>query len=159
MWYVINFLKSSSCKCVRNWCIAWSVHLVTVCKFYLEYFSNRWIFIEIHEEIFSQCIYICGAVSCRAVIAQSVSRWATGWTTEVLGFHFWRGLGIFLFTTASRTALGHTHSPIQRVLGATSLGVKRPGREADHSSSSSATVKEWVELYLHSIYMSSWCGA
>jgi hypothetical protein len=29
-------------------------------------------------------------------------------------------------------------------------GVKRPGREADHSPPSSAEVKEWVELYLHS---------
>jgi hypothetical protein len=28
-------------------------------------------------------------------------------------------------------------------------GVKRPGREADHSPPSSAEVKEWVELYLH----------
>jgi hypothetical protein len=29
-------------------------------------------------------------------------------------------------------------------------GVKRPGREADHSPPSSAGVKEFVELYLHS---------
>jgi len=31
--------------------------------------------------------------------------------------------------------------PIQRVPGALSLGVKRPGREADHSPQSSAEVK------------------
>jgi len=30
------------------------------------------------------------------------------------------------------------------------LGVKRPVREDDHSLQSSAEVKEWVELYLHS---------
>jgi hypothetical protein len=30
------------------------------------------------------------------------------------------------------------------------LGVKRLGRETDHSPPSSAEVKEWVELYLHS---------
>jgi hypothetical protein len=42
------------------------------------------------------------------------------------------GLGIFLFTTASRAALGPTQPPIQRVRGALSMGVKRPGREADH---------------------------
>jgi hypothetical protein len=30
------------------------------------------------------------------------------------------------------------------------LGVKRSGREADHSPPSSVEVKEWVELYLHS---------
>jgi hypothetical protein len=33
---------------------------------------------------------------------------------------------------------------------ALSLRVKRPGREDDHSPPSSAEVKEWVELYLHS---------
>jgi len=51
-------------------------------------------------------------------------------------------MGIFLFTTMSRTALGPTQPPIQRVLGALSLGVKRPGREADHSPPSSTEVKE-----------------
>jgi hypothetical protein len=30
------------------------------------------------------------------------------------------------------------------------LRVKRPGREADHSPPSSAEVKEYVELYVHS---------
>jgi hypothetical protein len=51
-------------------------------------------------------------------------------------------LGIFPFTTASRTALGPTQPPIQWVRGALSLGVKRPGREADHSPPSSVEVKE-----------------
>jgi hypothetical protein len=49
------------------------------------------------------------------------------------GFDLRRGLGIFLFTTASRTALGPTQPPIQWVPADLSLGVKRPGREADHS--------------------------
>jgi hypothetical protein len=70
-----------------------------------------------------------------------------------------RGLGIFLFTTASRTALGPTQPPTQWVPGALSLGVKRPGREADHSPPSNAKVKEWVELYLHSPNTPSWRGA
>jgi hypothetical protein len=35
-------------------------------------------------------------------------------------------------------------------LPAPSLGVKRLGREVDHSTPSSAEVKEWVELYFHS---------
>jgi hypothetical protein len=47
----------------------------------------------------------------------------------------------------------------QWVPGALSLGVKRPGREADHSPPSSADVKEWVELYLHSSKTPSWRGA
>jgi hypothetical protein len=59
----------------------------------------------------------------------------------VLGFDCRRGLGIFLFTTASRTALEPTQPPIQWVPGAISLGVKRPGREADHLPPSSAEVK------------------
>jgi hypothetical protein len=50
-------------------------------------------------------------------------------------------LGIILFTTASRPALGPTQPPIQLVQGTLSLGVKRPKREADHSPSSSAEVK------------------
>jgi hypothetical protein len=60
------------------------------------------------------------------------------------------GVGILLFNTASRTALGPTQPPIQWVPGAHSLGVKRPGSEADHSPPSSPEVKECVELYLHS---------
>jgi hypothetical protein len=42
---------------------------------------------------------------------------------------------------------------------ALSLGVKRPGREADHSTPSSAEVKECVGLYLHSPNNPSWRGA
>jgi hypothetical protein len=39
------------------------------------------------------------------------------------------------------------------------LGVKRQGREADHSLPSNAAVKECVELYLHSSNTVSWRGA
>jgi hypothetical protein len=38
-------------------------------------------------------------------------------------------------------------------------GVKRPGREADHSPPSSAEVKECVELYLHLPHTPSWRGS
>jgi hypothetical protein len=69
-----------------------------------------------------------------------------------------RGPGIFLFTTASRMALGPTQPPVQWVPGALSLGVKRPGCEADNSPPSNAEVKEWVELYLHSANTPSWRG-
>jgi hypothetical protein len=75
-------------------------------------------------------------------LAQSVWHWATGWTMGVLGFDSRRELGIFLFTTASRTALGPTQTSIQWVPGALSLGVKRAGREADHSPPCSIEVKE-----------------
>jgi hypothetical protein len=77
----------------------------------------------------------------RVVIAQSVWRWATGWTVGVRGFDSRRGLGIFLFA-ASRTALGPTQPPLQWIPRSLSLGVKRPGRESDHSPPPSAEVKE-----------------
>jgi hypothetical protein len=59
----------------------------------------------------------------------------------VLGFDSRRELRIFLFTIASRTALGPTQPPIQCKPEALSLGVKRKGREADHSPPSSAKIK------------------
>jgi hypothetical protein len=84
----------------------------------------------------------------------------TGWTIGFLGFDSQRGLGIFLFITAmSSTALGPTQPPIQWVPGALSLGVKRSGRESNHSPESSAEVKECVELYLHSRDKPSWHSA
>jgi hypothetical protein len=51
----------------------------------------------------------------------------------------------FLFFTSSRPALGSTQLPIQWVLGVLSLGVKRPGPEADHSPPVSTEVKKmWI---------------
>jgi hypothetical protein len=57
-----------------------------------------------------------------------------------------QGLRIFVFTTASRPIPEPTQSPIQCVLF---LGVKRPGRKADHSPPSRAEIKEYVKLFLH----------
>jgi hypothetical protein len=61
-----------------------------------------------------------------------------------------RGVGIkspggvknFLYSTSSRPALGSTQLPMQWVPGAFSSGVKRPGREADHSPPANADVKK-----------------
>jgi len=50
----------------------------------------------------------------------------------VLGFDSRQGLGIFLLTTMSRPALGHTQPPVKWVPGALSLAIKRPAGEADH---------------------------
>jgi hypothetical protein len=50
-----------------------------------------------------------------------------------------------LFPTSPRPALGSTQPPIQWVTGSLSPGVKRPGREADHSPPASAEVKKmWI---------------
>jgi hypothetical protein len=51
-----------------------------------------------------------------AGIAQWYSARLTGWTIEVLGIDSWRGLGIFLFTIASRKSLVTTQPPIQWAL-------------------------------------------
>jgi hypothetical protein len=64
-------------------------------------------------------------------MAQSVQHWATG---SIIGrFESRQELGIFLFTTASRPAVGPTQPPIHLVPGALSVGVKQPSHEADHS--------------------------
>jgi hypothetical protein len=69
-----------------------------------------------------------------------------------------RGVGVkspgrdkkFLFSTSSRPALGTTQPPTQWGAGALSLGVKLPGREADHSP---PTIVEfrimWVYTSIH----------
>jgi hypothetical protein len=59
---------------------------------------------------------------------------------------------------ASRTALGPTQPPIQWVPGVLSLGVKRPGREADHLPPSSAEVKNaWTIPPLLQYVFMAWC--
>jgi hypothetical protein len=69
-------------------------------------------------------------------------------------------MGLFLFTTASRTALGPTQPLIQWVPGAVSLGVKQPRREADYSPPCCAEVKNaWsctstLPIRLHGVVLS-----
>jgi len=66
--------------------------------------------------------------------------WAVSWMT---GVQFLAGsmMGFFLLATMSIPALGPIQSPIQWVPGVPSPGVKRLGCEADHSSPSTAEVK------------------
>jgi hypothetical protein len=53
----------------------------------------------------------------------------------------------FLFSTSSRPALESTQPPLQWVPEPYFPGVKRPGREADHSPSVSAEVKKtWINI-------------
>jgi hypothetical protein len=56
-------------------------------------------------------------------------------------FEYRQGMGIFLFTIVSRPTLGPKKPPTQWVPGALTLGLKRLGREADHSPPSTIDVK------------------
>jgi len=75
----------------------------------------------------------------RTVEYSVIVKWAG--RSGTLGFDSRRELGIFLFTTASRIALGPTEPPIQWVTGVPSLGAKRSAYEADHSPPSSDEAK------------------
>jgi hypothetical protein len=82
---------------------------------------------------------------------------ATGWTSGILGFDSRQGLEI-IFTTASRMALGPTQPPIQWLIETLFLGVKRPGRESDHSPTSSAEVKNALIISpLPQYVFTAWC--
>jgi hypothetical protein len=67
-----------------------------------------------------------------------------------------RGSRVRLSAGAGNFSLYHLSNGYQ---GLFPWGVKRPGREADHSPPSSAEVKECVELYLHSPNTPSWRDA
>jgi hypothetical protein len=74
------------------------------------------------------------------------------------GFASRQGLGVFLFTTMSRPALGLTLAPVQWVPGTVSLGVKRSVCEADHSPPSSAEVKNaWRCTSISQYVFMAWC--
>jgi hypothetical protein len=73
---------------------------------------------------------------------EELSGTALGYELDARGFDSRQGMGIFLFTTAARPAPVPTQPPIQCVPGALSLGVNRPGCEADHSPPSSVEVIE-----------------
>jgi hypothetical protein len=97
----------------------------------------------------------------------SVLFWLTVWAGIATCYGL-DGLGIESrwgrdFLHPSRPALGPTQPPIQWVPGlfpggkkVSFLGVKRPGRGVDHPPSSTAGIKERVELYLYSPSGPSW---
>jgi hypothetical protein len=72
-------------------------------------------------------LFITSSLVGEAGIAQSM-----GWTTKGSISSPGR-VKNFLFSASSRSVLGSAQAPIQRVLGALSPGVMRPGLEADHT--------------------------
>jgi hypothetical protein len=68
------------------------------------------------------------------------------------------GVKNFLFSRSSRPALRSTQPPLQWVPGALSPGVKRPGREVDHSPPTSAEVKKmWIYTSAPPYAFMAWC--
>jgi hypothetical protein len=85
------------------------------------------------QRILEYCILVWGAGIAQRYSARLWDEWSE--------FESRQGPGIFFFTTASIPALEPTQPPIQWKPGVFSLGVKRPGCEAELSSLSSAEVK------------------
>jgi hypothetical protein len=82
----------------------------------------------------------------------------TGLWSGRSGLNSRQGLGIFFFATPSTPPLGPTQPPVPWVPGTLSLGVERPGREADHSPPSSAEVKNaWNYNSTPQYTFMAWC--
>jgi hypothetical protein len=79
----------------------------------------------------------------------------TSWKLSLL-FDSRRGLGILLFDTVFRPALGPTQPPIQRVPGALSLGAKRPVRLTTHLHLVSRS-SEWSYTSTPQYVSMVWC--
>jgi hypothetical protein len=82
-----------------------------------------------------------------------------GLDDRMMRVRFPAGAGNFSLQHHVQTGSGTHTASYPMGAGAVSLGVRRPGREADHSPAPGAKVKECVELYLQSPNMSSWRGA
>jgi hypothetical protein len=68
-----------------------------------------------------------------------------GYGLDERGFGFRVPVGTRIFFMSSRLSLVYNQPPFQWVPGAPSPGVKRPGREIDHSPPTSAGVKKiWI---------------
>jgi hypothetical protein len=135
-------------------------YVLNFCWLFGNIIRRRWLYNDVYhcEHCFSRISQYCHSLKIKKSRDSSVGI-ATRLRAGRSGFDSRRGVRIFLFTTASITALGPTQPPIRCVPGALSLRVRRPGREADHSHPSSAEVKECVELYLHSPNTPSLRGA
>jgi hypothetical protein len=83
-------------------------------------------------------LFLFAILYMKAGRAQSVCVSAMGWTA---GIRFPARGKIFLFSIASRPALGFIQPPIKVVPGALSPGLERSGLKVDHSPSASAEVK------------------
>jgi hypothetical protein len=75
-----------------------------------------------------------------------------------VGVRFAVGASFFLLSTSSRPVLGPTQPPIRLVPGTLSPGAKRQGCEADHSSPTTAEVKNtWINTSTPPYVFMAWC--
>jgi hypothetical protein len=97
------------------------------------------------QRICVRAVYVVSILFLEYVIYYSSRKSAVGIATGYMlddggiGVRVPVGSRIF-YSAASRSALGPTRPPIQWVPGALPPGVKRPGREADHSPPTNAEV-------------------
>jgi hypothetical protein len=85
------------------------------------------------------------------------SNQAVGLTTEESGLYSQSAYETVILSTTSRQALWPTQSPIQWVPGPDSLGVWRPGREADDSLLSGGKVKNaWSYTSIFPYMLMAW---
>jgi hypothetical protein len=131
--------------------LPWSNHLnnirwrIQAVKFIVMQFSPRSIFIPSTSKFPPQYTVLKNPQSVFLPQSDRPTKPRTHTVAQTkLQFYIFQSLDIFIWDGVPRTL---------------SLGVKRPESKADHSPPSSAEVKEWVELYLHSPYMPSWRGA
>jgi hypothetical protein len=105
------------------------------------------------------CIFVPSVVSCEEKDTHTIYIYiALSYRVDDWGFESRQGLGIFLFTTGSRQALG-PHSLLSDGYKGYFPGVRRPGRDADHSSTSSAEVKNaWSYTSTPQYAFIAWCS-
>jgi hypothetical protein len=92
------------------------------------------------------------------VIGAGIDQYSAELRARWSGVRIAAGMGISLFTTASRPALGPTQPPIQCVPRTLSLRIKRLGRDADHKPTASAEVKNVLSYTSTPQYaFMAWC--
>jgi hypothetical protein len=146
---ICGFKKRGSVRDEANYTVRtfmiWAFHLLSS--------TTPWV------KISNICCWLLLSVK-ECMIPYSVMFWLLIGSVKSRYFQYVSSGGVknFLLSTSSRLALGLTQPHIQWVLGALSPGVKRPGREADHSPSTSAEVKKmWI--YTCTPHMHSWRNA
>jgi hypothetical protein len=87
--------------------------------------------------------------SANLILSSKLSGIWSGYRLNDLGFESRQGLGMF-FHHRVQIGSGAHQAPYPMGTRGSFPGGKWSGREADHSTPSSAEVKEYVELYLHS---------